>query len=301
MPLSLLSVPIQNWLAYLSQQRRLSKHTVIAYQRDVRHFLTFMKVHRESNIDMHTLESLTLRDCRAWLASRHRDFEAKSNARAVASVKNFWRHLIKHHYIKNDVFSLLTAPKIKKTLPRPLTHSQTNTLLDHINSVPTIAWVGLRDRALVMLLYGTGLRISEALSLTRTQLASDVFIIRGKGNKERQIPLLKEVRFSVMKYIEACPYHGHDLPLFLGIRGKVLHTSAAALVLRTFRRMYNLPETLTPHALRHTCASHLMNASSDLRGIQTLLGHASLSSTQVYTALDTQKLLETYKKAHPRR
>jgi integrase/recombinase XerC len=228
------------------------------------------------------------------------DFEAKSNARAVASVKNFWRYLLKHKYIESDVFFLLSAPKIKKTLPRPLTHTQTDTLLEHINGIPTTAWIGLRDRALVMLLYGTGLRISEALSIKRTQMASDTLIICGKGNKERQIPLLEEVKACITAYLAECPYHGKELPLFLGARGKVLQASAAALMLRTFRRMYNLPETLTPHALRHTCASHLMNASNDLRGIQTLLGHASLSSTQVYTALDTQTLLETYKKAHPR-
>lgn len=298
MPLSLL--PIQNWLAYLSQQRRLSKHTVIAYQGDVRHFLTFLKNHFETNIDINTLESLTLRDCRAWLASRHIDFDARSNARAVASVKNFWRYLLKHHYIKSDVFFLLSAPKIQKTLPRPLTSTQTDTLLDNINSIPTTAWVGLRDRALVMLLYGTGLRISEALSIKRSQIASDTLIIRGKGNKDRQIPLLEEVKSCLVAYLAACPYQGNNLPLFLGIRGKVLQASTAALMLRTFRRMYNLPETLTPHALRHTCASHLMNASNDLRGIQALLGHESLSSTQIYTTLDTQKLLETYKKAHPR-
>ncbi len=297
----LLGELIKHWQDYLLQQRRLSKHTGIAYAYDVQHFLTFLFQHSSELVSLQTLENLNLRDCRAWLASRYKDFDARSNARAIASVRNFWRYLLKHHHIESDVFFLLKTPKIKKSLPRPLDHDHTQILVTEIENISTHTWVGLRDKALFMLLYGTGLRISEALSLTQSSIQSDILIVKGKGNKERHVPLLPEVRVCLENYLAICPYRGHTPPLFLGVRGKRLHAPAAALVLRTFRRLYNLPETLTPHALRHTCASHLMNASGDLRGIQTLLGHQSLSSTQIYTDLDTQKLLEVYQKSHPRK
>ncbi len=273
----------------------------MAYHNDVRNFLHFIFCHTGAPADLSNLNTLSLRDCRAWLASRYNDFDKRSNARAVAAVKNFWRHLLKHKHIGSEVFFLLTAPNVKKTLPRSLTSEQTHILMENIDLIPDEPWVGLRNKALIILLYGTGLRISEALSLKQSQVTADVLIIKGKGSKERQVPLMKEVSTHLDAYLRECPYHGSQLPLFLGVRGKCLQASAAALILRTFRRMYNLPETLTPHALRHTCASHLMNASGDLRGIQALLGHESLSSTQVYTDLDTVKLLEIYKKTHPRK
>ncbi len=290
---------ITSWQDYLNHQRRLSLHTLSAYQNDISHFLTFMSKHLGASVGIEVLEGLSLQDCRAWLASRYEDYNARSNARALASVKNFWRYLLKQEKLTNAVIFSIKAPKVKKTLPRPLTHEQAEFLAETIDTMANQAWVGLRDKALVVLLYSTGMRISEALSLNQGDIL-DVLTIRGKGNKERQIPLLNEACVVIDEYLNVCPFKGKVVPLFLGVRGKRLQSSEANRVLRTFRRLYNLPETLTPHALRHTCASHLMNASGDLRGIQTLLGHASLSSTQVYTDLDTAKLLEVYQKAHPR-
>jgi len=296
-----LMVPeIMAWQDYLAHQRRFSKHTLLAYHNDVSHFFSFLTKHLGKEIDLNELETIKIQDCRAWLASRYADFHARSNARALASVKSFWRYLLKQEKLTSDVIFVIKAPKVKKTLPRPLTQEQAEFLTESIDTLANEPWVGLRDKALVVLLYSTGMRISEALSLLQGDLEGDILVVKGKGNKERQIPFLKEAQVVLGEYMSACPYQGKDVPLFLGLRGKVLQSSAANAVIRSFRRLYNLPETLTPHALRHTCASHLMSASGDLRGIQTLLGHASLSSTQVYTDLDTAKLLDVYQKAHPR-
>lgn len=287
---------------YMLHQRRLSPNTVKGYQQDLMHFLQFLHHHIGEVIAYHHLENLNLRDCRAWLASRHEHFDARSNARAVASVRHFWRYLLKVNLVRNDIFFLLKSPKIKKTLPRPLNIEQTDFLLHTIDTLATCPWIGLRDQAFFVLLYATGLRISEALQLNQSDISTTTMTLRilGKGKKERIVPLLKEAREKILDYLNICPYKGCDIPLFLGIRGKRLNMSVAEKILRDFRRLYNLPETLTPHALRHTCASHLMASSKDLRGIQSLLGHASLNSTQVYTDLDMESLLKTYQASHPR-
>ena len=293
---------LQEYDNYMRHQRRLSRHTITGYTQDLHHFLTFLHHHLGEVITSQHLEILTLRDCRAWLAARHKDFDARSNARALASLRHVWRYLLAMNVITNDVFFLLKSPKIKKTLPRPLNQDQTDFLLQSIDTQASCMWVGLRDKALFMLLYATGLRISEALSLTQGDISNTSTSLRilGKGKKERLVPLLEEARQGILEYLQACPYTGRHLPLFLGIRGKCLQPALAAKILRDFRRLYNLPETLTPHALRHTCASHLMVSSKDLRGIQSLLGHASLNSTQVYTDLDMESLVNTYNNAHPR-
>ena len=286
----------------MRHQRRLSLHTIRSYEQDLMHFLHFLHHHIGEVIVCRHLEHITLRDCRAWLASRHDHFDPRSNARAVASVRHFWRYLLKMKRVSNDSIFLLKSPKIKKTLPRPLNTEQTDFLMHAIDTLASHPWIGLRDQAFFMLLYATGLRISEALSLNQGDISKTTTTLRilGKGNKERIVPLLNEALAKILDYLDMCPYKGGSLPLFLGMRGKRLNISVAEKVLRDFRRLYNLPETLTPHALRHTCASHLMASSKDLRGIQSLLGHASLNSTQVYTNLDMESLVKTYQASHPR-
>lgn len=290
---------IQKWLDFLNFQRRLSKHTLSAYQNDALHFAGFLQNHKGEAVQLSHLDALELKDFRAWLASRC-DYDNRSNARALASIKSLWRYLLKQNLIKSEKIDLIKSPRIKKTLPRPLSQEQAEFLTKNIEFSHEKPWVGLRNKALITLLYATGLRISEALNLLQEDADKDVLLIKGKGSKERQVPLLDEAKQALHDYLHHCPYLGLKVPLFLGIRGGCMNPSDAATVLRNFRRSYNLPETLTPHALRHTCASHLMSASKDIRGIQTLLGHASLSSTQIYTDLDTERLLETYANAHPR-
>lgn len=289
----------EKWNEYL-RAHPMSQHTIHAYQGDVLHFLTFLSHHFQTRVDLSQFEELTLRDARAWMSSRHDHFHSRSNARAVAAVRNFWHFLQQHAGLNNDSFLLLKTPKKAKSLPRPLTHTQVDTMLSTITDVSEIPWVSARDFALVMLLYGTGMRISEAMSLTQHDAYQKNLRIMGKGRKMRYIPLLETVRDALHQYLSLCPYRGDHLPLFHSLRGKALTSSYAAKILRDYRRMVNAPEYLTPHALRHTCATHLMESSHDLRGIQALLGHASLSSTQIYTDFDLQEVLKTYQAAHPR-
>ena len=290
---------IKKWHDYLSL-RNMSPHTQDAYHHDVMNFLNFLHTHYNDTVSLDHLNTLTLQDARSWMAHRHAPLSARSNARAVAAVRHFWRFLQQHDFIQNDAFLLLKSPKRPISLPRPLSIDQTHELLDHIKNVSDIPWVSARDYALVMLLYGTGMRISEALSLTQKDRTQPTLTIMGKGRRTRHIPLMMTVQRALCDYIDQCPFQGESAPLFYSVRGKPLSRFSAAKILRDYRASYDAPASLTPHALRHTCATHLMNNSKDLRGIQTLLGHASLSSTQIYTDLDMDTLLESYHAAHPR-
>ncbi len=291
---------IQNWMEFLNFQRRLAKRTRELYSENVREWLAFLKVHLGEDPNLEHFEHIELKDFRAWLTHR-RNYDNASNALALASVRSFWKFLQKQELLKNEAAHLIKTPKIKKRLPRPLSETQSTFLTENIESSHEEVWMGLRNKALITLLYATGMRIAEALSLRQRDAQKDILHVIGKGNKERQIPLLEEAKESLFAYINACPYQKNfEDPLFFSVRGRPMSSTEANGVLRSFRRQHDLPESLTPHALRHTCATHLMNSSKDMRGIQTLLGHASLSSTQIYTDLDTEKLLEAYAQTHPR-
>lgn len=287
-------------MEFLNFQRRLAKRTRELYGENLQAWLIFLKMHLGEEPTLKHFEDMELKDFRAWLTHR-RDYDNASNALALASVRSFWKFLQKQELLTNEAAHLIKTPKIKKRLPRPLSETQSTFLTENIESSHEEVWMGLRNKALVTLLYATGMRISEALSLRQGDMQKDILHVIGKGNKERQIPLLEEAKQTLLAYIHACPYQTTlEGPLFFSLRGKPMSSTEANGILRTFRRQHDLPESLTPHALRHTCATHLMNSSKDMRGIQTLLGHASLSSTQIYTDLDTEKLLEAYTQTHPR-
>lgn len=295
---------LPDWLCWLKDARKMSPHTVGAYEADIRQFLTFQTTHQGKILTIDDLTSLTVRDFRAWLAHRAgAKYEHRSTARALSVVRSFFRFLTKQGHPPNPALASIRSPRVKIGLPRPLTMEQTKTLVDDIDLISEEAWIGCRNKALFTLLYACGLRLGEALSLTRTQapLDTDTLLVQGKGKRERIVPVLPIVGQALQDYIRLCPYVlPPDGPLFVGAKGKKLDPAIAQKAMRNYRRAVGLPESATPHALRHSCATHLMHTSGDLRGIQELLGHASLSTTQVYTDVDTARLLKVYENAHPR-
>lgn len=306
-PLSIDPGPLKKhfaaWQEWLEMARGMSRHTVGSYGIDVREFIVFLQGHTGENITQKALSQLELRDFRAWLAYRAgQGLEASSNARALSSVKNFFRFLNKEHGIKCDAVFALRTPKQKKSLPKAMEEGESASAMAHIAELQEEEWVGKRDLALLLLTYGAGLRIGEALGLTRKQLENaDTLIVLGKGNKERMVPLLPVVCAAVADYIKACPYPlPKDAPVFLGKQGKPLQPAIFQKQIRKLRSLAGLPESATPHAFRHSFATHLLSAGTDLRTIQELLGHASLSTTQRYTHVDSKRLMDAYNAAHPR-
>jgi integrase/recombinase XerC len=249
------------------------------------------------------LAALSLADFRAWLAhSASADIGAASRARAVAGVRNFFHWLDRSGQLHNPAIDLIKMPKVSRRLPRPVTESQARDIVSQSKDAPHESWTGLRDEALFTLLYGAGLRIGEALSLTRDDLMrGDRITVTGKGNKQRNVPVLPIIRATVEKYLASCPYAlKPNKPVFIGARGEKLNPAVAQRNLRGVRRQLGLPDSVTPHALRHSFATHLLASGADLRSLQELLGHSSLSTTQLYTQVDAQQLSATYRAAHPR-
>lgn len=297
-----LQTSLTAWEEWLRHNKRASDHTIISYQNDIRHFCAFMSGHLGGRVDVKNLRDLEAKDIRAWLASRTGEYEPSSTARALSTVKSFYRYLEKRDAVKNAAIFHIRGPKLKKLLPRALAEQQAGEALNIIGTQHEEEWVNKRDLALLVLIYGCGLRISEALSLTVKDVpAGDTLSIIGKGNKQRQVPVLPVVKDAIVEYVASCPYPlTPSSPLFLGKRGKGLDPAIFQLQLRKLRAALGLPESTTPHAFRHSFATHLLSAGGDLRSIQELLGHASLSTTQRYTHVDKDRLLGAYTKAHPR-
>jgi len=298
-----LQAAMTSWQEWLRDERRASRHTLSSYHFDLASLLNFINHYRGGTVKLKTLAALTLTDFRAWLAhSATHNKEAASRARAVAGVRNFFKWLDRTGQMHNSAIDLLKTPKTKKRLPRPVPEISAQDIVALAKNVPEEQWIGLRDEALFTLLYGAGLRISEALGLRKLDLAAkDRVVITGKGNKQRSVPLLPVVQEAVDKYLKACPYPltGKDF-IFIGLRGEVLNPGVAQRALRRLRRDLNLPDTVTPHALRHSFATHLLTSGADLRSLQELLGHSSLSTTQLYTKVDASQLSNVYRAAHPR-
>ncbi len=297
-----LAQAVEAWLGWLAAERRMSPHTVDAYGGDLRDFLIFLADHLGDLPDFAALANLRQADFRAWLARRHRDEKAAtSTARALSAVRNFFRHLQRNGRLENGAISVMRGPKVPNSVPRPLDVAGARNLIDAAEEADE-PWVARRDVAIFTLLYGCGLRIAEALGLDgRDAPRGDVMTVRGKGNKERLVPVLPVVRAAIDDYRAACPLGiGQDDPLFRGVRGGRLAAGMVQRRMRALRRQLGLPESATPHALRHSFATHLLAAGGDLRTIQELLGHASLAATQRYTAVDLGSLLKTYENAHPR-
>ncbi|WP_207480211.1 tyrosine recombinase XerC [Arenibaculum pallidiluteum] len=294
---------IASWRRWMEVEKRASPHTLSAYTRDLATFLEFLTGYHGRLPALNDLGEARLADFRAWLARRAADgLGASSRARAVSSVRGFFRWLDRSGALHNAAIGSLRTPKQAKPLPKPLTERDAAALLDLAAEAPDEPWIGRRDRALLTLLYGCGLRIDEALSLDiRDWPSADLLTVTGKGRKQRVVPVLPAVREAVEAYRTACPYaEAPGRPLFLGARGGRLNAAVAQKAMRLARGMMGLPETATPHALRHSFATHLLTDGSDLRAIQDLLGHASLSTTQRYTEVEADRLMELYDRAHPR-
>jgi len=288
------------WLKSLSNERIASAHTLRAYQSDLRQFLTYLQEHMGGPVALKDISDASLTDFRGYLSKKAmKGNGTTTRARAVSSLRTFYKWLDRNGYLHNASLKLLSTPKRPHKVPRPMEIGQVFTLLDTLEG----DWMMIRDRALFGLLYGSGLRISEALQLNMGGVGSGQSMLRvtGKGNKQREVPLLPESIRLIQAYDATCPHIRDDGdPLFVGERGDRLNQGMAQKRMRNLRRQLGLSESATPHALRHSYATHLLGAGLNLREVQELLGHASLSTTQRYTEVNYEELLATFKKAHPR-
>jgi integrase/recombinase XerC len=299
---------ITQWLAHLGAERRMSPKTVEAYARDVRQFLAFLADHFGQRVTLAMLRELTPQDVRAFMAHRRSDGAGgRTLMRALAGARSFGRFLEREGNGKVGALAAIRAPKIEKTLPKPLAVTPARRVADSALRAgeEREPWVLARDAAVLALLYGSGLRISEALGLKVKDIPEpgrgDSIVVKGKGNKTRMVPVLAPVLRLIADYMMLCPYDlAPDGPAFVGAKGGPLSPRIIQLVMERLRGVLDLPETATPHALRHSFATHLLARGGDLRSIQELLGHASLSTTQIYTAVDTERLMEVYRNTHPR-
>lgn len=290
---------IRDWDAHLAHEKRRSEHTRRAYIATAERFCSFLSLHRGGGVDVRMLKALTPNDLRAYLADRRAEgLGNASAARELSALRGFLR------FVGGSGASVpqVRGPRVKTGLPRPVSPAEAMALAQDVEDNARQGWTGARDFALLLLLYGAGLRIGEALSLTGGDLPlGETLRVTGKRNKTRIVPVLPAVASAVSRYVEACPYPiAKDTPVFLGARGGPLQPGVVRASVRSARRALGLPERTTPHALRHSFATHLLAGGADLRSLQELLGHASLASTQVYTAVDAAHLLDIYRSAHPR-
>ncbi|MGB0935059.1 MAG: tyrosine recombinase XerC [Alphaproteobacteria bacterium] len=295
---------LEEWQRWLQVERNLSEHTRYNYLQDMKEFCAFMHQHLGEKLSQKKLESLLARDFRSFLAHRLREgISARSNARALSVLRNLCTYLERHHGFHNPQLAVVSASRQKNSLPRPVTQEQALEITGNPASAATEPWIQARDIALFSLLYGAGLRISEALDLNIADIPQDnMMVITGKRQKQRLVPLLPQVKEKLESYLTLRPDGcvASD-PVFIGSKGKRLHPTVAQKAMRFVRQSMGLPETATPHSLRHSFATHLLAEGGDLRTIQELLGHASLSTTQKYTEIEDVALQKTYAQFHPRR
>jgi integrase/recombinase XerC len=293
------------WLGHLERERRLSKNTLEAYRRDLEQFLRFLTTHLGGPAQLQDLSALKTADARAFMAQRRTDgVGARTLGRQVAALRSFARFCEKRGYAATTAFAGIRPPKQPKSLPKALAIGEARQLVDTAEAMAEEPWIAARDTAVLMLLYGCGLRISEALGLTRANAPTgrvETIRVVGKGGRERVVPVLPAVRRAVEAYVAICPFVlAPAEPLFRGARGGPLSPRLIQLATERLRSALGLEASVTPHALRHSFATHLLGRGGDLRTIQELLGHASLSTTQIYTKVDSERLLEVYRMAHPR-
>ncbi len=301
---NILTEAIRSWRFWLTDERRYSQHTVDAYARDLALFISFLSKDEETcperKVSLGMLGKVGVRLFRAFIGERHAQNREKSSiARELSAIRNFFHWLDHQELVKNPAISIIASPRKNKTLPRAIGIRETINLIDKAEEEEKEDWTGLRDKAIFTLLYGCGLRISEALALTPADFQDTKFLrIRGKGNKERIVPLLPIVVKRIEDYVKSCPYNLDVVePLFLGIRGGPLNPRIIQRQMEKIRNNINLPGSPTPHSLRHSYATHLLAAGTDLRSIQELLGHATLSTTQRYTEVEISTLQKEYEKA----
>jgi integrase/recombinase XerC len=291
------------FLAWLGGERRAAAKTLETYGRDVIAFLDFCTRHTGDAVTLQTLRDLRAADIRAWIAAEAQAGAGNATrARKLSAIKTFFRFLHKRHGVDATALALIGRPRVTRGLPKALSTHDALLVARDIGEAHDTAAIQARDEALMVLLYGAGLRINEALSLNIGDLPAtdNALRVTGKGNKQRIVPLLPVVRAAIGAWLKLHPNPGAGEPLFLGARGGRLNAGVVQKTLRDFRRLNGLPEHATPHALRHSFATHLLAGGADLRSIQELLGHVSLSTTQRYTDVDTAQLMEVWRKAHPR-
>ncbi|WP_293549169.1 tyrosine recombinase XerC [Parvibaculum sp.] len=294
---------IRKWYGHLLGEKRSSPLTLIAYHRDVAGFFEFLCDHLGGPADLDALRKLDLRDFRAFLTHRRNEgLTSRSLARNLSSLRSLFRFLDRAGIVSNAALKALRTPKIPHGIPKPVAENAARAMIAETGEIESAPWIAARDAAILTLLYGCGLRISEALSLDRKDAPlPEVMRIVGKGRKERLVPVLAVARSAVDDYLVLCPFGlERDDPLFVGARGHRIDQRIVRGLVIKLRSRLGLAETVTPHAFRHSFATHLLAAGGDLRSIQELLGHASLSTTQMYTEVESQRLLEIYDKAHPR-
>ncbi len=300
-----LAQAVADWQAWLAYERHASEHTRDAYTRDLAAFLAFLAEHLGDAPGLSDLQTLQVADFRAWLARRaSQGLQRSSTARAMSTLRGFFVWLARDGRVTNPAIKAVKTPRLPRQVPKALSESEMGEVVRAVDELANEPWIARRDLAVLLLLYGCGLRIGEALALTRREAPTEeqeVLVVTGKGRKQRRVPLLPVVGQAVQAYIAACPYPlPEDRPLFRGARGGPLSARRMQERLQQIRGFLGLSEATTPHALRHSFATHLLAAGGDLRAIQELLGHASLSTTQRYTAVDTAGLTRVYEKAHPR-
>lgn len=290
------------WMRELGAVRRLSPNTIEAYDRDLSQFIAFLSGHTGGTVSLATLADLTAADIRAFMAVRRAEsLGSRSLARVLSALKSFFKFLEREGVLASEALNTVRTPKIPKSLPKALTVAEARQTIAATEDMEERPWIAARDMAVLALCYGAGLRISEALAVTPADLEAAALRVTGKGGKVRMVPLIAPVRNAIETYRTLSPFHAaRDEPIFRGLRGGPLSPRLIQLRAQQLRAALGLPPSATPHALRHSFATHLLGRGGDLRAIQELLGHASLSTTQVYTAVDTERLLESYRKAHPR-
>lgn len=292
---------INSWKRYLAYSRNLSDNTVSSYCSDLNQLISFLTEYKGKEIGGADFINLIRTDIRAWVLYRIKKPEtSRTISRGLSAVKSFINYLIENGYLQNSELSSIKHPKISKTLPRPLSISQINDIISSISDIKQTDWIIKRDKALITLIYSVGLRISEALNLNRADFleASDNITILGKGGKQRVVPLVPLVKNTIQDYLNACEFKNTEA-LFVNKDGNRLSSSALQKLIRRIRHNLNLSNHVTPHALRHSCATHLMEYSGELREIQELLGHSSIVSTQIYADVAKKYITEVYDKCHP--
>lgn len=293
---------LEKFFTFLEVEKKYSAHTLISYRTDLFYFCDFIFRSKEKIVDKDTLQNLNLHDFRRWLSARLANHINASNARGLSSLRSFFRFLSKNNLLQNTDIEKIKTPKIAKAVPKAVDGVDIDKIMVAIRAEGSEEWQIKRDLALLTLIYGCGLRISEALTITPKSLSNnDFLIIDGKGNKQRMVPLLPIVRKRINDYLAECPFKPLQADsVFFGARGKPYLARLFSRLLQNIRRHLNLAETITPHAFRHSFATHLLSAGGDLRTIQELLGHESLSTTQRYTKVDKDRLLGAYAQFHPR-
>ena len=292
---------IKSWLEYLRHERGYSEHTITSYGHDIGDFIVFIRNHTSFDPSIDDLIQIDIQTLRSWLSSKKiSNYSASSVGRSLSGVKSFYRFLHQMTGLTNHAILAINSPKKSKPIPKALSFDEVMLAIHSAEDLTKSGWLGMRDKALILLLYASGLRISEALSLTKKDLTGEYIVVKGKGGKERLVPWLIEAKNAINDYLSNIPFEiTESEPVFLGEKGKVLGTGVFSRQLIKLRRSFGLPEHTAAHAMRHSFATHLLERGADLRSIQELLGHSDLSTTQRYTKVNLDHLSKSYNNAHP--